>query len=230
MSLPASPRARVARGFLRLFLLLCGLLAGALALRHAHGLDADFIDQAIAGQGMRGQALFLVLAAAAGAAGLPRQVISFAAGYAFGPWLGIALAFAAQMIGCAMDFAWARLLAREWTRAWLAGRLGGRLARLETFLARNPFTATLTVRLIPAGSNVGFTLLAGVSSVRPLPFLAGSALGYLPQTVIFALIGGGARVDGWVQIGLGAGLLTAATALGLYLFRRYRAEAALAGN
>ncbi|MEJ0045470.1 MAG: hypothetical protein WDN04_04535 [Rhodospirillales bacterium] len=36
-------------------------------------------------------------------------------------------------------------------------------------------------------------LAAGVASVRPGAFLAGSLLGYVPQTAIFALLGSGVQ-------------------------------------
>jgi uncharacterized membrane protein YdjX (TVP38/TMEM64 family) len=59
--------------------------------------------------------------------------------------------------------------------------------------------------------------------VPSLAFLAASALGYMPQTVIFALLGKGIRVDGAWQMGLAAALFVVSVVIGLWLLRRHRA-------
>jgi uncharacterized membrane protein YdjX (TVP38/TMEM64 family) len=100
--------------------------------------------------------------------------------------------------------------------------MGGRLARLDAFLAANPFGATLTLRLLPVGSNIVLNLLAGVSGVAAGPFVLASAIGYVPQTVVFTLLGGGVRVGQGVQLVLGIALFAASALLGLLLMRRHR--------
>ncbi|MFQ3622569.1 MAG: VTT domain-containing protein, partial [Acetobacteraceae bacterium] len=137
--------------------------------------------------------------------------------------VGTQLALSAMILGCAASFFYARLIGRDWARR----RISGRLARLDRFLAENPFTATLTMRLLPVGNNLALNLLAGLSGVAAVPFLAASAVGYLPQTVVFALLGKGVRVDGVVQIALGAALFAASALLGLLLLRRHRVGRAL---
>ncbi len=197
-------------------LLLCGLLLAGLALRSGWGragLDAP---------AEAGPAGFVLLGTLACAIGVPRQVVAYAAGLGFGAWGGCVLALVAEVGGCLIDFLWARLVARDWA----ARRIGGRLARLDQRLGRYPFSATLTLRLLPVGSNILLNLLAGVSAVALGPFLLASAIGYVPQTVVFALLGGGVRVDRTLQLALAGGLLVAATGLGVWLMRRMRPEAA----
>ena len=97
---------------------------------------------------------------------------------------------------------------------------GGRLARLEQFLVANAFSATLTLRLLPVGSNIALNLLAGVSGVAAGPFLVASILGYVPQTVVFSLLGGGVRVSQGTQMALAVGLFAASIGLGVGLLRR----------
>ena len=194
-------------------LLLGGLLLAGLALRNGWGRSAlDAPAQA-------GPAAFVLVGAAACALGVPRQVVAYAAGLGFGTWVGCALALVAEVGGCAADFLWARLVAR----AWAARRIRGRLARLDGQLSRHPFSATLTLRLLPVGSNILLNLLAGVSAVAIGPFLLASAIGYVPQTVVFALLGGGVRVDRDEQLLLAGLLFVLASALGLWLMRRMRA-------
>ena len=194
-------------------LLLAGLSLAGLALRNGWGRAAlDAPAQA-------GPAGFVLVGAAACALGVPRQVVAYAAGLGFGTWMGCALALVAEVAGCAADFLWARLVAR----GWAARRIRGRLARLDGQLSRHPFSVTLTLRLLPVGSNILLNLVAGVSAVALGPFLLASAIGYLPQTLVFALLGGGVRVDRNEQLLLAGGLFVVASVLGLWLMRRIRA-------
>ena len=94
-------------------------------------------------------------------------------------------------------------------------------------LAGSPFNATLALRLLPVGNNLALNLLAGMAGVSLVPFLAGSAIGYLPQTVVFALLGKGIRVDGAWQLGLGVGLFVVSAVIGLLLLRQHKAGRAL---
>lgn len=203
---------RAARAMSRPVLLLAGLVLAGLALR---GLG---LDSTVASAGEHGPALFVVLAAGACALGVPRQVAAYAGGLAFGFWPGTALALLAMVLGCVLDFGWARLVARDWAARRL--RAGGRLARLDAFLAANPFTATLTLRLLPVGNNLALNLLAGVSGVAAVPFVLGSALGFIPQTAVFALLGGGVRVEHGAQVAVAVALFAASAGLGVVLMRR----------
>lgn len=197
-------------------LLLLGLVAAGVLLR-ALGLDG-----AIEHAGEQGPLVFAALGAVACTVGVPRQVVAYAGGLAFGFWPGAALALAAEAAGCAADFYWARLLGRRWAAGFLERSLarGGRLARLERFLVGRAFTATLTLRLLPVGSNVALNLLAGVSGVAAAPFLAASVLGFVPQTVVFSLLGGGVRVSQGLQVALAVGLMAVSVGLGVWLLKR----------
>ena len=195
-------------------LLLLGLVGAGLALRGL-GLNAR-----IAAAGENGPLAYLALGTLACAVGVPRQVVAYGGGLAFGFWPGAALAMVAEALGCAADFFWARLLARRWAERWLQRRGAGRLGQLDRFLTARAFTATLTLRLLPVGSNIVLNLLAGVSGVAAGPFLAASVLGYIPQTAVFALLGGGVRVSEGVQVGLAVALFAISTGLGVLLLRR----------
>jgi uncharacterized membrane protein YdjX (TVP38/TMEM64 family) len=211
----------------KLLLLAAGLVAFGIALR---GLGvapgSAFVDEHIRDSGLRGELLLFALGAVLTAAGVPRQGVAFLAGYAFGAAVGVAVALAAQVAGCALAYAWARVVARGWAERRLAGRFGRRLRPVAVALRQNPFEATLALRLFPVGSNLALNLLAGMLALPLAKFLAASALGHLPQTVIFALLGKGVRVDGAWQIALSAALLAVSVGLGVWLWRRHRAGAA----
>jgi len=197
-------------------LMLAGLAGLGLALR-TFGFDPRGAVEAAGRQGPIG---FVLIATLACAAALPRQVVALAGGYAFGFWQGCALALVAELLGCVIDFYWARLLGRRAASAFIERREGGRLHRLDRFLAERAFTATLTLRLLPFGNNFVLNLLAGVSGVAAAPFLAASLLGYVPQTVVFALAGAGASLSDGAQLGLALALLAASIGLGFLLLRR----------
>jgi uncharacterized membrane protein YdjX (TVP38/TMEM64 family) len=202
-----------ARAVLGKALLLAGGLTGAaLALRilpitaRLHDMPSGHPIDAVS---------LIAIGALACAIGVPRQVVAFVAGYGWGPLLGTALALVAQMGGCAADLFWARAVGRNFARR----RLAGRLARLDTALASRPFAATLAIRLLPTGNNLALNLLAGVSSLRAAPFLAASAIGYLPQTVIFALMGHGSELGRGTDLAISISLLVVSGLLALLIFR-----------
>lgn len=197
-------------------------LIGVVILIRATGLDAHldetWIDTYVRGKGVLGVLIFVVAGGLVTGIGLPRQLIAFLGGYAFGIVEGTALAVLATVVGCIITFYYARFMGRD----LIAGRFPGKVKRIDGFLAENPFSMTLLIRFLPFGSNLLTNLAAGVSSVPGLPYFAGSAIGYVPQTLIFALIGTGIKVDPAANIALAAGLFALSGILGVYLYRRHR--------
>jgi uncharacterized membrane protein YdjX (TVP38/TMEM64 family) len=185
-------------------------------------LDAAWIDAEVRGQGLRGEWLFLLAATLFTALGLPRQVVGFLAGYTFGLALGGLLALVASLGGALLAFYTARWLGRDLVRRWLSGRVHS----LDGFVGSHPLRTILILRLLPVGSNLATNLAAGLSRMGAAPFAAGSALGYLPQTLVFALIGSGIAVEPLWRIGGGTLLFLLSGLLGLSLWQRYRRASA----
>jgi uncharacterized membrane protein YdjX (TVP38/TMEM64 family) len=181
-------------------------------------LSEDWIDREVRGKGMSGELLFLAVGGLVTALAVPRHIVSFLGGYAFGLAQGTALALAATELGCVLAFFYARAVARPLVSA----RLGARVRRIETFLAANPFSMTLLIRLLPAGNNFATCLAAGVSRVPARPFLLGSLFGYLPLTFVFALAGSGAEAGGMVRVAAAVLCFVVSGAIGIWLYRRYR--------
>lgn len=180
--------------------------------------DQDWIDTYVRDQGVKGQLLFLALGWALTSVGLPRQLVAFLGGYAFGFALGTGLALAATTLGCITAFMFARLFGRD----MVARRFSDKIRRIDGFLSQNPLAMTLLIRFLPLGSNLATNLAAGVSGVRAAPFFTGSAIGYVPQMVVFALLGSGISLDPGFRITLSAVLFVASGLLGIHLYRRYR--------
>lgn len=206
------------KGLLKGTLLLAGLGVAVWLIESGQWLDRAWIDAAVRGQGARGVAVFFLLGAVFTGIGAPRQVLAFLGGYAFGFGLGTLWSTLATLLGCALSFYYARSLAR----GPIARRFSGRVQRFDTFLARHPFSMILLIRLLPVGSNLVTNLLAGVSSVRTLPFLAGSGVGFIPQNLAFALAGAGSGLGGLGQTGLAIALLIISGAIGIYLYKHVR--------
>lgn len=150
---------------------------------------------------------------------VPRQLLSFTGGYAFGPLCGAALATLGVTLGCVLAFG----MARYCGRSFVERRYGDKAAVFNRYVVQRPFILAILIRLFPSGNNLVFSLLAGVSRIPAWPFFLGSCLGYIPQNLLFAMIGGGMRVDeGW-RIGLSVFLFAASCALGWWLYKRYAA-------
>ena len=192
------------------YVLESGLLGGM--------LSEDWIDREVRGKGLLGELLYLAVGGLVTAVAVPRHVVSFLGGYAFGAGLGTALALAATEFGCVLVFFYGRFIGRP----LVSVRLRARVQRIENFLAANPFSMTLLIRLLPVGNNFATCLAAGVSRVPARPFLFGSLIGYLPQTFVFALAGSGIEVGGRLRIALALLFFVISGAIGVWLYRRYR--------
>jgi hypothetical protein len=131
-----------------------------------------------------------------------------------GALLFIAVGAAFTVLG----FGYARFFARD----MIVRRYPNRVRKIDDFLHLHPFSMTLAVRLFPLGHNLVVNLLAGVSKVRALPFLAASAVGHLPQTLVFAMVGGGVAESDMVKGALAAALFALSAGIGMHLYRKYR--------
>ena len=213
------PRDPLQRTLVRL-LALAALVAVALVVirvtGHGEALHREWVDEHVVGRGLAGRAAFIALTAAVTAAGFPRHLPCVLAGYAFGFVEGTLVVTLGTGLGAGLAVVYARLLGRS----VVPMRLRRRLARVEDWLAAEPFTVALLLRVFPVGSNLATNLAAGVMRVPLRPFLLGSLIGFLPQNAVFALMGSGFRVDPALRIGLSLVLLMASALLGRRLYRR----------
>ncbi|HYF07630.1 MAG TPA: VTT domain-containing protein [Acetobacteraceae bacterium] len=213
---------------IRLVLMAAGVVGAIMVIRFLGTAGGtEWVDRFVKNQGLPGDAIFLAIGIVATAAGVPRQAIAFLGGYAFGAPLGAALALAAQLGGGSMAYLWAREVGQAWAGDRLQGRYGSRLRPLQQVLEDNPFSSILALRLVPIGNNLALNLLAGVARVGFVPFLLASALGYLPQTIIFALLGEGLKVEEGTRIWIGLVLFVVASLIGFALLQRHRAAQVL---
>lgn len=204
-------------------------LALAVYLGRSLGLDdmlrnTRWFNDQVLGTGPMSVFIFLVVGAVFTAVGLPRQVISFLGGFAFGALGGTLLSTLGAGLGCGLAAGYARWGGRE----FVARKLGERIRRVDGFLRHRPFRTALAIRIFPFGSNGLTNLAAGVSAIPLGPFILGSTLGYIPQNFIFALFGAGMNKDSTtgmaLSIGMGVVLFAGSIWMGTAVYRSYRAE------
>ncbi len=115
----------------------------------------------------------------------PATGLTVAAGFLFGPWLGLAVVVVAANASAMLTYAVGRWFGKG---ATTSDRGDGRVARYRARLHERTFETVLIMRLLLLPYDV-VSYLAGVLRVRPLPFLAGTAVGSIPATVAFVLFG-----------------------------------------
>lgn len=207
--------------WLRGLLLLGSLVAIAYVLKSfgfEHLFERGWIETHVKGQGLAGEMIFLASGALITAVGLPRQLVAFFGGYAFGLAWGILLGNLAALGGCILAFYYARILGRGLVMKFFEERI----RRFNDFIEGHPFGMTLLVRLLPVGNNLATNVAAGVSRIPARTFFLATFVGYIPQTLISALIGSGVTQNPALKISAGVVLFVLSGAMGLYLYRRYR--------
>jgi uncharacterized membrane protein YdjX (TVP38/TMEM64 family) len=189
-----------------------------------HLTDRQWLLEQVQGHGATGVLLFLGITTLASALGVPRQLPSFLGGYAFGWFWGTLLATFGISLACALDFSVARYLGRDFVLA----RFGKRAARLDAFLRTGPFRTSLAIRLLPVGHNLLTSMAAGVTSIPARYFILGSAVGYIPQNLVFAIFGDGVGAESAtgkaISIGVSVALLAASAWLGMSVYRAFKRE------
>lgn len=149
--------------------------------------------------------------------GGPRQLMAAMFGYVFGAFLGIAASLFCSLVGASCAY----MLARFVLQRGLRKRFASKLDKFSRLVDYQPFVKILVLRLLPVGSNVITNLLSGTIRVRFLPFICGSGLGYLPQTIIFALAGSGVGKANQYQLSIGIALAMISIVLSGWLYKSH---------
>lgn len=215
---PQRGRGAWVRAGLLAALLAVGVVAAATVDLPAVDSARDWLDRA----GPAGPVLLAVGVGLALLGPVPRTALSVLAGLVAGFGTGLVVSLAGGMLGGLGAFALGRALGRP----AVAALAGPRLARADRFLDARGFGAVLALRLFPAAPFTVVSYAAGLSAVRPGAYLAATALGLVPSTVL--QVGAGASVqhlDRWADLlgtpeaaGAAAALLLVST--GLVLARR----------
>lgn len=114
---------------------------------------------------------------------VPVTALTVAAGLAYGPAAGFAVAW----IGATMAAALGHLAGRHMWRESVRRLAGDRLNTLSRRLAKRGILASALVRIVPVAPFMVVNLVAGASHVRGRDFVVGTALGILPGTFLLVV-------------------------------------------
>jgi uncharacterized membrane protein YdjX (TVP38/TMEM64 family) len=114
------------------------------------------------------------------------MLLTLAAGFLFGPWLGALYALVGATIGATAVF-----LAARAGFAGLAARAGPRAQRLEAGFREDAFNYLLCLRLVPAFPFWLVNLVAGAMGIRLSIYIGATFLGMIPGAFVYASLGNG---------------------------------------
>ena len=137
--------------------------------------------------GATGAAVFFAADVISTVAVLPGSILTLAAGFAFGPVWGLAIASPASVAGATCAF----LLGRTLLRDWAAARVGEsrRLRAIDAAVAREGFRIVLLLRLSPLFPFNLLNYALSLSRVRVGTYVLASFLGMLPGTALYVYLG-----------------------------------------
>jgi uncharacterized membrane protein YdjX (TVP38/TMEM64 family) len=164
------------------------LVAGLAGLALAYGPDRAALEAAIRHNSSAAPILAIVGSAGLVAVLVPRVLLALVGGALFGVGSGTGYVLLGVSLGAVVAFGIGRLLGRD----FVAARLGGRMALIESAVMRGEWRAVMIARLIPVVhfgvSNYAF----GTMSTGFRPYVVGTVLGAAPATVAYAALGSAA--------------------------------------
>jgi uncharacterized membrane protein YdjX (TVP38/TMEM64 family) len=128
----------------------------------------------------------MLVYAAATALSFPGAVVlTLAAGFVFGPWVGTAVVVAGATVGATLAFLGARYLFADAARR----RMGPRLRKLAAGFEADGFSYMLFLRLVPAFPFWLVNLAPALTSLGTRTFVAATAIGIIPGTFVYCYLG-----------------------------------------
>ncbi len=168
--------------------------------------------------GGRGYLVLLVATTLFMAVGGPRQLIALVLGFILGTGWGLTVAIFVSGLSLILTY----FTAHTFLQPLIKKRFKRKSERLVSWLSVATTRKTIMIRLMPIGSNLLTNLFAGAANVDFKRFFLGSLIGYLPQTLIFVLVGSGI---GWAQsekLLISGILFVIASFIGIHLYRNQR--------
>jgi uncharacterized membrane protein YdjX (TVP38/TMEM64 family) len=117
---------------------------------------------------------------------LPASLVMFANGLAFGTVPGIAVSLIGQLVASLVCFGLARGVGRAVVEHLVSAPA---LAAADRWFERWGVLGIVLARMVPGPGFDAASYAAGLTRVRPLPFLGATVLGSLPQVALYAWLG-----------------------------------------
>ncbi len=211
---PNPKTKRLAGAFL--LLLLLGIVVLGIRFSSADNLPVASWGAWLQAAGATGAILFLLAGILATSIGLPRQLMAFIGGLSYGVGVGLLLSLLAALCGCALT----ATVSRRYFAQFIGERFPKPIAALNRLLTGDLFLKILILRLQPLGTNLLTNVCIGFTSTSLKVFMLASAVGYVPQMLVFSLLGAGVRVGSQTQLTLSIVLLLVSIGLGAFLYKR----------
>ena len=169
-----------------------------------HIMNIPYLVESLAGVGFPGKmglraVLFVAAFSLLIGVGMPRLWVSAIAGALFGTLWGIPIALAATVLGAAIVY-W---IGQAVLAGMVRNRMGPRLTIWQARFEANAFWWVLYLRLFPLSNATLAGLLCGACRIPLRAYLAGSLIGFIPLTVVFAVFGSGGARGNLYLVGLG---------------------------
>jgi uncharacterized membrane protein YdjX (TVP38/TMEM64 family) len=136
--------------------------------------------------GAAGPLLFVAVMAGATVLLFPGPVCAALSGLLFGTVVGFPATLAAVVLGGTLAFG----LARWWAHDAVEELAGRRVQALRRLVGRQGFLSVLYARIAPGVPYNLVNYAAGLAPVRPLAFVAATALGAAPRAFAYTALGG----------------------------------------
>ncbi len=172
-----------------------------------HLTDKNWLVGYVQQNGMTGEIVVFIFSVVFLSFSGPKQAIALVFGYLYNINIGVLLTLLSCIFGATLNYYCARFILAN----WLYRRFPKKMIKFNSFSSRKPFYKILLLRLFPIGNNVVTNVLSGSVRVPFFAFLSASILGYLPQIVIFALMGAGIQSssDALIYLSILFGVLSA---------------------
>lgn len=168
---------------------------------------------------------------------LPGSVLTIAAGFTYGLGWGVALVVPSSLVAALLAFVIGRTLARDRIERRFGN--GRKFKAVGAAVAQRGAFVVALLRLSPVFPFVALNYVLSLTKVKPSTYLAASALGMLPGTVLYVYLGSlastaaeaasGGRSGGSLQLALLVAGLVATAAVVVIVARLARRELRRAG-
>ncbi len=137
--------------------------------------------------GATGVAIFVAAYVISTVAALPGSILTLAAGFAYGPVWGLAIASPASVAGATCAF----LLGRTFLRGWAERTVGNspRVRAIDAAIGREGFKLVMLLRLSPLFPFNVLNYALSLTRVSLGHYVLASAIGMLPGTALYVYLG-----------------------------------------
>ncbi|MFZ5452075.1 MAG: TVP38/TMEM64 family protein [Thermodesulfobacteriota bacterium] len=206
------------------FLLMVGAIVVVRLFNLHQFLEKEWLRQFVAGYGVWGPIIYLIIWTVAPPLFLPGLPITLAGGVLFGPFWGVVYVIFGATAGATVAFLVARYLARDWVASKLQG---ARLMALDEKVAQEGWEIVAFTRLVPIFPFFLINYAFGLTRINLMPYVLATFFGMIPVTVAYVYFS--ANVLDLFQGKLSKELLIGVLLLGLvssipFIYKRIKAR------